>query len=159
MAENLRVTHYSDGSPLSVGTNVGDISGDITTKYYFWYNDDSVSYAKTHGALYTWAAAMNGAESSNNNPSGVQGACPSGWHLPSDAEWKELEIYLGMSQKEADTIKARGTDEGDKLKEAGNIHWIDLNTGATNSSGFTALPSGYRYVGGKFSYLGISAYY
>ncbi|MFC2099151.1 FISUMP domain-containing protein, partial [Bacteroidota bacterium] len=70
-----------------------------------------------------------------------------------------LEMYLGMSQEAADSIKARGTDEGDKLKEAGNIHWIDHNTGATNSSGFTALPSGYRYPKVGFSFLGESANY
>ncbi|MCD4735599.1 MAG: hypothetical protein K8R53_06115, partial [Bacteroidales bacterium] len=87
MAENLNSTHYADGTPLVDGIGAGDISGDYTTKYYFYYNDDSATYAGTYGALYTWAAVMNGASSSDNNPSGVQGVCPDDWHLPGDVEW------------------------------------------------------------------------
>ncbi|NQU80596.1 MAG: immunoglobulin domain-containing protein, partial [Bacteroidetes bacterium] len=144
MAENLNSTHYTDGTPLVNGTGTGDITGDYTTKYYFWYNDDSASYAETYGALYTWAAMMNGEASSDNNPSGIQGVCPDDWHVPGDTEWKELEMYLGMSQVHADSTDWRGTDEGGKLKEAGTTHWGSPNTGATNSSGFTALPGGLR---------------
>jgi uncharacterized protein (TIGR02145 family) len=144
MAENLRAVKYSDGTPLVDGTGAGDISGDYNSKYYFWYDDDSVTYAQTYGALYTWAAVMNGAASSDDNPSGVQGICPDGWHVPSDSEWKELEIFLGMSQAEADLSGWRGSNEGDKLKESGTIHWNNPNTGATNSSGYTALPAGRR---------------
>lgn len=59
MAENLKTTHYSDGTPLVDGTSAGDITGNYTTKYYFWYDNDSASYAETYGALYTWAAVMN----------------------------------------------------------------------------------------------------
>ena len=150
MAENLKSTHYADGTPLVWGTGAGDITGDYTTKYHFWYNDDSVTYADTYGALYTWAAVMNGAASSNNNPSGVQGVCPDNWHMPSDSEWKELEMYLGMSQTSTDSTGWRGTDEGGKLKEAGTTHWNSPNTGATNESGFTALPGGYRDIIGDF---------
>ena len=83
-----------------------------------------------------------------------EGACPDGWHLPSDAEWKELEMHLGMSQEEADNEGWRGTDEGNKLKESGNTHWYS-STGATNSSGFTALPGG-SYdltLEGPFNYI------
>ena len=100
---------------------------------------------------------MNGAGGSDANQSGVQGVCPSGWHLPSDAEWKELEIHLGMSQSEADQSLWRGTDEGEKLKETGTSHWNSPNTGATNSSGFTALPGGSRNSSGSFSVVGSSA--
>ena len=59
---------------------------------------------------------MNGANSSNTNPSNVQGVCPSGWHLPGDSEWKQLELFLEMSQIEVDNTGYRGTDEGGKLK-------------------------------------------
>jgi uncharacterized protein (TIGR02145 family) len=97
---------------------------------------------------------MNGLASSNTNPSGVQGACPNGWHVPSDDEWKQLEIFLGMSQNQADSTNWRGTDEGGKLKETGTSHWTSPNTGATNQSGFTALPGGYMGNGGSSSSLG-----
>ena len=97
----------------------------------------------TYGVLYNWPAAMNGAASSTTNPSGVQGVCPTGWHLPSDAEWTELTDYLG------------GTSvAGGKLKETGTTHWASPNTGATNETGFTALPGGDRNGYGGFNDVG-----
>jgi len=159
MRENLKTTHYADGTSLVDGTGVGNITGNYTTRYYFWYNDDSATYAATLGALYTGAAAMNEEASSDANPSGLQGVCPDGWHLPSDAEWKELEMYLGMSKTEADGMYERGTDEGGKMKETGLTHWFNPNTGATNSSGFTALPAGGREDDGYFGDLGYYAYF
>lgn len=89
---------------------------------------------------------MNGASSSNSNPSGVQGVCPSGWHLPSDDEWIELTEYLGGS-----------SIAGGKLKETGTAHWNSPNTGATNESGFTAVAGGSRHYDGSFENFGIDA--
>ena len=145
MKENLKATHYSNGDTLVDGTGAGDISGDYTTKYYFTYGDNESNVA-TYGRLYTWAAIMNGVSSSNSNPSGVQGVCPDGWHVPSESEWNELTSYLGESAK-------------DKLLETGTTHWDDSNTSATNSSGFTALPAGYRYKDGSFDHKGNEAYF
>ncbi|UCH13412.1 MAG: PKD domain-containing protein [Bacteroidales bacterium] len=158
MAENLKTAHYSNGAALINGSGAGNISGDYTTKYYFAYNDNGGNVS-TYGRLYTWAAAMNGAQSSNNKPSGIQGVCPSGWHLPSDNEWKELEMFLGMSQADADNQLWRGTDEGGKLKGTGTSYWNSPNTGATNESGFTALPSGYRYFEGTYHYMKDCGFY
>ena len=91
-------------------------------------------------AHYTWAAAMNGAATSSSKPSYVQGVCPTGWHLPSDVEWAELETYLG------------GIDvAGGKMKEAGTTHWVSPNTGATNESGF--LPTRGVYETTKLGYF------
>ena len=143
MAENLKTTHYSNGTPLVDGTGVTEISGDYTTKYWFVY-DDNPDNKSAYGLLYTWAAAMNGASGSAENPSGVQGVCPTGWHLPSDNEWKQLEIFIGMNETEAGNVGYRGTDEGGKLKEAGYTNWNEPNTSATNKSGFTALGAGHR---------------
>ena len=117
-----------------------------------------ISNRDNYGGLYTWAAAMDGSTSSSTNPSGVKGVCPDGWHLPSDAEWKELEISLGMSQADADNTGFRGTDEGGKLKETGTAHWKSPNSGATNESRFTALPGGLRYYNGTFNALCIFNY-
>ncbi len=106
-----------------------------------WCYDDVGSVCTTYGRLYDWNTASN-TTSSSTNPSGVQGVCPSGWHLPSDAEWKEMEMELGMTQVEADGLGFRGTDQGSQLKTSS---W-----GGTNSSGFTALPGGYRSVSGTY---------
>jgi len=98
--------------------------------------------------------------SSGANPSGMKGICPKGWHLPSDAEWKQLEMHLGMSRVEADTAKRlRGTDEGGKLKESGKTHWMQPNKGAINSSGFSAIPAGYRDLHGDLCDWGDYGYF
>ena len=75
-------------------------------------------------------------------------SCPKGWHLPSDDEWKELELYLGMSPGELDLEDWRGSDNNvdGKLKETGTSHWDSPNSNATNESGFTARPGGDRYI-------------
>ncbi|PWI46430.1 hypothetical protein CEE45_16860 [Candidatus Heimdallarchaeota archaeon B3_Heim] len=70
--------------------------------------------------------------------------------MPSDDEWKELEMYLGMTQAQVDATDWRGTNEGGKMKETGTTHWPSPNTGATNESGFSALPGGYRNYTGFF---------
>jgi uncharacterized protein (TIGR02145 family) len=142
MKQDLKTTHYADGIPLVDGAGIGDISSDYTTKYYFEYEDDE-SNLDTYGRLYTWCAIMNGASSSNAIPSGVQGICPNGWHVPSYAEWLVLINYLGGESV-----------AGGKMKIIGTTHWNSPNTGATNESGFTALAPGYRSYFGI--YLGIN---
>lgn len=128
MAENLRYL------PSVVGRDIES----KTKPYYYVYGYDgtSVNEAKatanytTYGVLYNWPAAMAGAENSQENPSGVQGVCPAGWHLPSNAEWQEL------------TDNLTGMDVGGGLKETGMTNWGTPNTGATNETGFTARPGG-----------------
>jgi uncharacterized protein (TIGR02145 family) len=127
-----------------------------TTPYYYVYGYDgtNVTDAKatsnytTYGVLYNWPAAMNGETSSTANPSGVQGVCPTGWHLPSDAEWTELTDYLGGESV-----------AGGKLKEIGTTHWSSPNTGATNETGFTALPGGYCSHYYSFEFIGNYGYW
>ena len=127
----------------SVNTPVPSLS-DPCYYVYGYGGGTNVSAAKatdsyiTYGVLYNWPAAMNGAASSSNNPSGVQGVCPTGWHLPSDAEWEQLKTYLGANYA------------GAKMKETGTAHWESPNTGATNESGFTALPGGCLHSDGYF---------
>ncbi|MBP1669824.1 MAG: hypothetical protein H6Q21_2190, partial [Bacteroidetes bacterium] len=74
-----------------------------------------------------------------------------GWHVPADTEWKQLEMYLGMSDVQANTTGWRGTNEGGKLKESGTSHWASPNTEANNLSGFKALPGGSRFFFGDFA--------
>jgi uncharacterized protein (TIGR02145 family) len=118
MAENLKFTPSSGNS---------------------WCYDNNPANCDTYGRLYDW-------NTSTDNYGNGQDICPFGWNLPSDAEWKILEMYLGMSKSEADNAGWRGTDEGKELKSS------DLWDG-TNDYGFNALPAGY-YEGGPFRYLG-----
>lgn len=135
----------------------------LTEPYYYvnGYEGTNVTAAKAtanyllYGVLYNWSAAMGSDESSFNVPSGIQGACPNGWHLPSDAEWSVLTDFLG------------GADvAGGKLKEEGTDHWFRPNTGATNETFFTALPGGVRrgdsYAGpptGSFASTTLTGYF
>lgn len=137
MAENLKATKYGDGIAIyhvtdnSAWAKLGN--KDTDKAYCFYNNDESLGY----GALYTYAAATNG----DNIGTKVQGVCLTGWHLPSDAEWKTLEMELGMSQSDADNTGSRGTTEGTKLKAT--TGWYNNGNG-TDEVGFSALQGGYR---------------
>ena len=146
MAENLKVTHYRNGDSILNVTDNGIWSG-LTTGACCDYNNDE-NNAATYGKLYNWYAVSDS-----------RNVAPAGWHVPTDNEWKQLEMYLGMSQAQADSIGKRGTDEGGKLKEAGTTHWSSPNTGATNESGFAALPGGYRGYNGTFLDVGHAAFF
>jgi uncharacterized protein (TIGR02145 family) len=138
MAENLAYL------PSVIGPDVG--SYEDPYYYIYGYEGTNVSEAKAtenfkiYGVLYNWEAAKI--------------ACPSSWHLPSDEEWKTLEMYLGMSKSDANDTMYRGTDEGNKLKsttgwESNRKGTSEISYG-TNESGFYALPSGYRDEIGSF---------
>ena len=146
MKENLRTMKYADNSLIAQGTETS------TTTAYWYYPNDDASNNTTYGLLYNWKAVMGSSSSSSANPSGVQGICPIGWHVPSDAEWKQMEMEVGMSQSDADNTGYRG-DIAARL--CGNAGWTSSsnanaagNTSAAerNSSGFSALPAGY-YIG------------
>ncbi len=126
---------------VTIGTQVWmaeNLNYDTLNGTGSWYYNNNSAYAE-YGRLYNWETAMK--------------VAPPGWHLPSDDEWKTLELYLGMSQQQVDGTGWRGTDEGNKLKESGNTHWNSPSVG-TNSSGFTALPGGYRINFGAFYNIG-----
>lgn len=149
LAENLKSTFYSDGSPVVNGADVGSIGWDTTSQYYFSYDNDNINIS-AYGRLYTWPAAMNSSRTSNKIPSGVQGICPSGWHLPSDREWMQLEMFLGMSIEEVQKIEMRGINEGGKLKVRGTDYWRAPNSEATDEYGFSAYPGGDRFWSGNY---------
>lgn len=146
MMENLKVTRYRNGDAIPNVTGSTDWSN-LTTGARCAYDNDENNVA-TYGRLYNWYTADDSRE-----------IAPAGWHLPTDDEWKELEMYLGMSQSEADNTGYRGTDEGGKMKESGTAHWLSPNTGATNESGFSALPGGSRDNDGHFHAMGPAAYF
>ena len=123
MKENLKTTKYNDGTDIPL---VDDRTAwyQLTTPGYCWYSENEASFKDPYGALYNWYAL-------DVTSNGGKNVCPIGWHIPNDAEWTLLTNYLGGESV-----------AGGKLKEAGYIHWIDPNTGATNESGFTALAGG-----------------
>lgn len=131
MMENLKVTHYRNGEAIPNVTGATEWS-DLASDAYCSY-DNSYSNGETYGLLYNWHAVNDD-----------RNLAPEGWHVPTDEEWKELEIYLGLSEENAEETGWRGTDHGDKLKETGTVHWTIHNVNATNESGFTALPGGKR---------------
>ncbi len=131
MQKNLDVPTYRNGDPIPQVTDPTQWAN-LTTGAWCYYNNDPANRA-VYGKLYNWYAV--------NDPRGL---APAGWHIPSDAEWTTLESCLGGNEV-----------AGGKMKEAGTAHWRSPNTGATNSSGFTALPGGYRgYNGTTFQFMG-----
>jgi len=146
MMENLKVTHYRNGEPISGVTDDTEWDG-LTTEAYCEYNND-INNVSTYGLIYNWYAV----DDSRN-------IAPEGWHVPTDDEWKQMEMCLGMSQSEADNSGWRGTDEGGKLKKTGTTHWISPNAGATNESGLTTFPGGYRGYVGNFISIGEYTYF
>lgn len=133
MAKNLNV-----GTKILVSAE--QTNNSIIEKYC--YNDD-VNNCIIYGGLYQWNEMMQ-----YYTNEGVQGICPAGWHLPTDAEWTTLITFLGG-----------GTIAGGKMKEGGTAHWSAPNTGATNSSGFSALPGGFSVDTGSFDALASYAYF
>lgn len=127
MTESLRTTKYRDGSSI---TNVTDNTAwkDLITEAYCWYNNDYATYGIPYGALYNWWAVIN-----------IKNIAPAGWHVPTNTELTTLSNFLGVSA-------------GGALKETGTTHWASPNTGATNSTGFTAVANGYRsFSNGTFT--------
>ena len=134
MVENLKVTRYRNGEPIP---NITDNKAWTKLKKGAICDyDNKPSNSETYGKLYNWYAV-----SDNRN------IAPAGWHVPTDAEWTILTDYLG-GEKVA----------GGKLKETGTTHWTNPNTAATNESGFSALPGGYRSSFGSFLNVGIYGY-
>ena len=144
MKENLKVTHYNDGSEIPTGYSNSEWVN-LSTGAYAVY-DDNESNADTYGYLYNWYAVDD-----------ERGVCPEEWHVPTDDEIKQLEMYLGMSQEEADDTGYRGTNEGSKLAGRADL-WNDgalENNPEFGTSGFDFLPGGYRsYSNGSYYYMG-----
>lgn len=134
MAENLGTTTFSDGTPID---RVEDYEGwaNLDIPAYCWYNNDSANRDE-FGAFYNYYTIETGK------------LCPEGWRIPTDEDWIELESYLGGA-----------AFAGGAMKETGTAHWKSPNTLASNESGFTALPGGYRSYNGTFNLQRINGYW
>ena len=133
MAENLRSTRYQNGDTIPNVTS-SLIWQDLETGARCYYDDDPIANAAEYGALYNWFAVVDD-----------RNICPQGWHVPTDAEWNIMAVFLDATVDTTDNGSYTGTDIGDQLKEAGTAHWTAPNASATNSSGFRALPGGQRF--------------
>lgn len=125
---NLNVSYYRNGDIIPQVSDPTAWAG-LNTGAWCWYNNNS-SNGATYGKLYNWYAV--------NDPRGL---APTGYHIPTVAEYNTLQIELG------------GLTSGGPLKEAGTTHWLVPNTGATNSSGWTGLPGGQRNFDSTFQYI------
>ena len=150
MRENLRSTHYADGTAIAAGT-----TSSTTTAYYYPLQGDF-----TYGYLYNWKAVMRNSSNSQSNPSGVQGVCPNGWHVPSDAEWDELQNYVSSQSH----YLCNGDNNNVAKALAAKTGWVS-STGtcavgniqvSNNATGFSALPAGHNY-GGSYTNYGTAA--
>jgi uncharacterized protein (TIGR02145 family) len=148
MAENLKTTKYNDGTEIPLVTDNKEWD-DLTTPGYCWYENDQVTYGNTCGAIYNWYTVNTG------------NLCPSGWHVPTDAEWTTLENYLiANGYNYIDT--ASGNFIAKSLAASKNWN-SSTRTGCVgnpdypekrNATGFTALPTGYREYDGTFYAFG-----
>jgi uncharacterized protein (TIGR02145 family) len=142
--KNLEVSTYRDGTVIPEVTDATEWKN-LKTGAWCYYDNDSVN-GTTYGKLYNWYAVMGITTVEDATPTEAQiearkQFAPAGWHVPSDAEWTTLTTFLG-------------DNAGGKMKEIGDTHWGGSNTAATNSSGFTGLPGGYRNSNGSFSTIG-----
>jgi len=133
MKENLKVTHYRDGSSIPNVTEAAPWQAQTAGAYCNYDND--ANNGSTYGRLYNWYAVNDS-----------RGLAPAGWHIPSEAEWNTMVSYLGGEEV-----------AGGKLKETGATHWTIINIGATNETGFTAIPGGERSYNGVFNKLNEAA--
>lgn len=169
MKENLRTRHYSDGKAIALG--VGKERS--ITKAYCYYPGEDASTVNFFGYLYNWSAVMHGRNASIANPSGVQGICPKGWHVPSDAEWGQLDKYVSSQS----TYRCGGDGKSIAKALASKDGWIYQhgdcdggcgvencaivkNQSANNATGFSAVPAGYSNGGiGGYDAFGGGAYF
>ncbi len=135
MAENLKTTHFRDGTPIALVTS-NVVWESLSTDGYSYYNNSQINKI-TYGNLYKWEAITSG-----------HNLAPSGWHVPSDSEFQVLVNYLG-----GDSLA------GGKMKTTGTVCWLDPNDGATNESGFSALPGGLRDYTGHCTNIAYHAYF
>ncbi|MFN5222683.1 MAG: FISUMP domain-containing protein [Bacteroidota bacterium] len=145
MQENLKTTKYKNGDLIPTGLN--NAQWQATTQGAWAYYNDSSQYNNLYGKLYNWYAVAD-----------PRGVCPTGWHVPTDSEWNQLVKYLDP-QADTTIIGSQSQIAGGLMKAIGDLQsgtglWQSPNTGATNISGFTGLPGGYRNSNGGYSAIG-----
>jgi uncharacterized protein (TIGR02145 family) len=145
--QNLNVSKYTDGTPIPEVSNSSQFAA-LTTGAWCYYNNDPAN-GTIYGKLYNWYAIAGIYDAASLvNPSLRKKLAPTGWHIPTDSEWTQLTDCLGGESV-----------AGGKMKSTGTSLWQSPNTAATNESGFSALPGGYRLNGGAFFTKGFDCYF
>ena len=143
MAENLRTTRFPDGMDIPLGTT-GSISPCRFVPGNGQSNEENSGNEARFGYLYNWPAVMYGDSSSSANPSGVQGICPSGWHVPSSAEWSQLINYVsGQIQYQCDSNSiniAKSLSSSTEWESSPNHCAVGNNLTSNNATGFRLFP-------------------
>lgn len=142
MIENLKTTHYNDGSAINVVTDSAEWAS-LITPACCWYNNDSTSYNDTYGLLYNWYAV-------NSNM-----MTPRGWHIATEADWQELEAYASVFVYKSNSL-AKILASSSRWRSSTSSNAVGNNLSANNSSGFSALPGGYR-INSRLSYSKIDS--
>jgi len=137
LAVNLKTTHYRNGTAIENPENNLDWENN-TNGAYVWQNNN-IAWKEPYGGLYNWLALAN-----------VNGLCPEDWHVPSDGEWQEMIAYLGGGEVAGGKMKSTRTDPDEHPR------WAVPNTDASNTSGFTGFPGGWRSNSGTFHGVGLS---
>lgn len=152
MRENLRTTRYADGTVI--------VQSNYRYTYPYWtYPAGNASYKQSYGLLYNWFAVMHGASPSDATPSGVQGICPTGWHVPSSAEWTQLTDYVSNQSQ----YWCEGNSTYIAKALASTTGWVNStytcdignNSNSNNATGFGVMPTGYGPV--TYNYFGSMA--
>jgi uncharacterized protein (TIGR02145 family) len=155
LKENLRVRRYNDGTEIKLDTS-GGVEGNLS--YQTWvgltygaytiYAHDSSANLTNYGYLYNWYAVKGIYKTGTILSDDTLKICPSGWHVPTDAEWTTLTTELG-----GESVAGR------KMKSEGNSYWSSESAGTDNSSGFSGLPGGYRVPNGSFISIRSQAFF
>ncbi len=144
MKENLRTTKYADGTPIAHG-----MGHSLETAHWYFPENDPYGPA-SYGLLYNWPAVMRNSSSSSTNPSGVQGICPNGWHVPSDAEWTQLTNYVSSQSQYVcgsdSTFIAKALADSTGWDYDNHTCAVGNFPGNNNATGFSALPASYYEI-------------
>ena len=143
MAKNLDVSSFRDGTPIPQVTDATQWTNTLTPAWCYYAN--TTANGTTYGKLYNWFAVNGDIDGDGDKDKEL---APLGWHIPSESEWNALSDCLGGAPV-----------AGGKMKETGTTHWITPNAGATNTSGFTALPGAFRNSAGAFEFIGYKGYW
>ncbi len=149
MADNLKTTRFNDGTPIHIETD-NNTWVVLDSPAFCWFKNDEEGHKTAYGALYNWFVT-------DVDSNGNKNVCPTGWHIPTDAEWSALLLFLDPNADPGNLQESLVA--GRMLKQAGTTYWNATNTSGLNTTGFTAMPGGFRGTGGTFVQLGTEGKY